>query len=159
MTSKKKPTASLVRSSDAKYRLKQESELEEEGKTYDTRHYNLSATITVGYKVSPERAVAFRKRAMRVVEEFTIMGFPMDDERLKRAGRIFERCIPSAIVGSETLKEWSPDPTQLVDAVVVRISPSAACLTDEQAWELERWASAFASCASRGRERPEEQMS
>jgi len=77
-----------------------DSELEEEavirnfritaadGKGYDTKHYNLSATIAVGYKVNSERAVQFRKWATRVVEEFTIKGFAMDDERLKRGGSI-----------------------------------------------------------------------
>lgn len=59
-----------------------------DGKTYDTKHYNLSATIAVGYKVNSERAVQFRKWATRVVEEFTIKGFAMDDERMKRGGSI-----------------------------------------------------------------------
>jgi hypothetical protein len=38
--------------------------------------------------VNSERAVQFRKWATRVVEEFTIKGFAMDDERLKRGGSI-----------------------------------------------------------------------
>lgn len=59
-----------------------------DGKTYDTKHYNLSAIIAVGYKVNSERAVQFRKWATRVVEEFTVKGFAMDDERLKRGGSI-----------------------------------------------------------------------
>jgi hypothetical protein len=65
------------------YHLKkvfEDSELEEDsvirnfqitaadGKTYDTKHYNLSAIIAVGYKVKSERAVQFRKWATRVVE-------------------------------------------------------------------------------------------
>ncbi|MBK8259289.1 MAG: virulence RhuM family protein [Polyangiaceae bacterium] len=59
-----------------------------DGKTYDTKHYNLSAIIAVGYKVNSERAVQFRKWATRIVEQFTIKGFAMDDERLKRGGSI-----------------------------------------------------------------------
>jgi hypothetical protein len=59
-----------------------------DGKNYDTKHYNLSAIIAVGYKVNSERAVQFRKWATRVVEEFTIKGFAMDDERLKRGGSV-----------------------------------------------------------------------
>jgi hypothetical protein len=77
-----------------------DSELEEEavirnfritatdGKSYETKHYNLSAIIAAGYKVNSERAVQFRKWATRVVEEFTIKGFAMDDERLKRGGSV-----------------------------------------------------------------------
>jgi hypothetical protein len=59
-----------------------------DGKTYDTKHYCLPAIIAVGYKVNSERAVQFRKWATRVVEEFTIKGFAMDDERLKRGGSL-----------------------------------------------------------------------
>ena len=59
-----------------------------DGKTYDTKHYNLSAIIAVGYKVNSERAVQFSKWATRVIEEFTIKGFAMDDERLKRGGSV-----------------------------------------------------------------------
>ena len=39
-----------------------------DGKTYDTRHYNLSAVIAVGYKVNSERAVQFRKWATEVIK-------------------------------------------------------------------------------------------
>jgi len=144
VTRKKKPAASLVRSSAAEYltfvaasgeggveavyadenvwlsqrmmaqlydvevptinyhlkKVFEDSELEEDsvvrnfritaadGKTYDTKHYNLSAIIAVGYKVNSERAVQFRKWATRVALEFTIKGFAMDDERLKRGGSI-----------------------------------------------------------------------
>jgi hypothetical protein len=59
-----------------------------DGKTYDTKHYNLAAIIAVGYKVNSERAVQFRKWVTRVVEEFTIKGFAMDDERMKRGGSV-----------------------------------------------------------------------
>lgn len=59
-----------------------------DGKTYDTQHYNLSAIVAVGYKVNSERAVQFRKWATQIVHEFTIKGFVMDDERLKNNGTI-----------------------------------------------------------------------
>jgi len=59
-----------------------------DGKTYDTGHYNLAAIIAVGYKVSSERAVQFRKWATGIIESFTIKGYAMDDERLKNDGSI-----------------------------------------------------------------------
>lgn len=37
----------------------------DDGKTYNTKHYNLSAIIAVGYKLNSERAVQFRKRVMQ----------------------------------------------------------------------------------------------
>ena len=33
----------------------------DDGKTYNTKHYNLSAIIAVGYKVNSERAVQFQR--------------------------------------------------------------------------------------------------
>lgn len=59
-----------------------------DGKSYNTQHYKLSATISVGYKVNSERAVQFRKWATEVLNEYTIKGFAMDDERLKNDGTI-----------------------------------------------------------------------
>lgn len=59
-----------------------------DGKNYNTKHYNLSAIIAVGYKVNSERAVQFRKWATTIIEEFTIKGYTMDDERLKSGGSI-----------------------------------------------------------------------
>ena len=59
-----------------------------DGKRYDTLHYNLAAIIAVGYKVNSERAVQFRKWATTIVEEFTVKGFAMDDERLKSGGTV-----------------------------------------------------------------------
>lgn len=57
-----------------------------DGKHYDTKHYQLSGIIAVGYKVNSERAVQFRKWATSIIQEFTIKGFTMDDERLKNDG-------------------------------------------------------------------------
>lgn len=59
-----------------------------DGKNYQTQHYRLSAIIAVGYKVGSERAVQFRKWATEVLNEFTIKGFVMDDERLKNDGTV-----------------------------------------------------------------------
>ncbi|MBI9018880.1 MAG: virulence RhuM family protein [Phycisphaerae bacterium] len=59
-----------------------------DGKNYNTKHYNLSAIIAVGYKVNSERAVQFRKWANYIVKEFTVKGYTMDDDRLKNDGTI-----------------------------------------------------------------------
>ena len=52
--------------------------------TRDTKHYNLQMIIAVGFKVNNERAVQFRKWANSIVKDYTIKGWVMDDERLKR---------------------------------------------------------------------------
>jgi hypothetical protein len=59
-----------------------------DGKTYNTKHYNLQAIIAVGFKVNNSRAVQFRKWANHIVKDYTIKGWVMDDERLKNGGTI-----------------------------------------------------------------------
>lgn len=51
-------------------------------------HYNLQLIIAVGFKVNNERAVRFRKWAGQIVKDYTIQGWTMDKERLKK-GHMF----------------------------------------------------------------------
>lgn len=51
-------------------------------------HYNLQMIIAIGFKVDNEKAVQFRKWANKIVKEFTIKGYALDDERLKNSGSI-----------------------------------------------------------------------
>lgn len=62
-----------------------------DSKNYNTKHYNLSAIIAVGYKVNSERAVQFRKWATGIIKEYTIKAYVMDDERLKNDGTILSK--------------------------------------------------------------------
>lgn len=50
----------------------------------ETNHYNLRMIVVVGFKVSNERAVRFRKWANGIVKDYTIKGWVMDDERLEK---------------------------------------------------------------------------
>lgn len=51
-------------------------------------HYNLQMIIAVGFKVNNQRAVQFRKWAGQIVKDYTIQGWTMDKERLKK-GHMF----------------------------------------------------------------------
>jgi len=55
-----------------------------DGKSYNTNHYSLEMIIAVGFKVNSERAVQFRKWVNQIAKDYTIKGWVMDDERLKR---------------------------------------------------------------------------
>ena len=54
----------------------------------EVAHYNLQMIIAVGFKVNNERAVQFRKWANRIVKDYTIKGWVMDNERLKNGGSV-----------------------------------------------------------------------
>lgn len=62
-----------------------------DGKNYDTKHYNLQAIIAVGFKINNERAVQFRKWANGIVKDYTIQGWVMDEERLKNGGSVLTK--------------------------------------------------------------------
>ena len=59
--------------------------------TRDTKHYNLQMIIAVGFKVNSERAVQFRKWINQIAKDYTIKGWVMDDERLKRGTYLTEK--------------------------------------------------------------------
>ncbi|MEA1986103.1 MAG: RhuM family protein [Candidatus Marinimicrobia bacterium] len=66
-----------------------------DGKNYNAIHYNLQTIISVGFKIENERAIQFRKWARKIVKDYTIQGWTMDSERLKKANQFdkafFER--------------------------------------------------------------------
>lgn len=57
----------------------------------EIKHYNLQMIIAVGFKVNNERAVQLRKWANRIVKDYTIQGWVMDDERLKNNGTMLTK--------------------------------------------------------------------
>ena len=60
-----------------------------DGKNYPTRYYNLDAIIAVGYRVNSKKATMFRIWANRILKEYIIKGYVMDDERLKEPQNFF----------------------------------------------------------------------
>ena len=54
----------------------------------ELEYYNLDAIISVGYRVNSRRATQFRIWAIKILKEYIIKGYAMDDERLKN-GRYF----------------------------------------------------------------------
>ena len=60
-----------------------------DGKKYKTKHYNLDAIISVGYRVNSSNATQFRIWATERLKEYIIKGFTMDDERLKTPNYTF----------------------------------------------------------------------
>lgn len=54
-----------------------------DGKTYKTNFYNLDAIIAIGYRVNSKKATMFRIWANKVLKEYIIKGYVMNDARLK----------------------------------------------------------------------------
>lgn len=60
-----------------------------DGKNYKTLFYNLDAIIAVGYRVNSSKATMFRIWANKILKEYIIKGYVMNDERLKNPDSFF----------------------------------------------------------------------
>ena len=57
-----------------------------DGKNYNVLHYNLDAIIAVGYRINSKKATEFRIWATKILKEYMIKGFALNDEKLKNNG-------------------------------------------------------------------------
>jgi len=57
-----------------------------DGKTYDTKHYNLDVVISVGYRVKSKQGTAFRQWATNVLKDHLIKGYTVYKPRLAQQG-------------------------------------------------------------------------
>ena len=62
-----------------------------DGKIYETEFYKLDAIISVGYRVNSYEATQFRKWATKVLRQYLIKGFALDNERLKQGNNLFDK--------------------------------------------------------------------
>jgi len=61
-----------------------------DGKQYSTKHYNLDAVISIGYRINSIKATQFRRWATQVLGEYSIKGYVLDKKRLKNGSFIGE---------------------------------------------------------------------
>jgi len=54
-----------------------------DGKSYDTKHYNLDAIISVGYRVNSSKATQFRKWATQVLHTYIQDGYVVNEALLR----------------------------------------------------------------------------
>ena len=59
-----------------------------DGKNYKTKIYNLDAIISVGYRVNSKKATEFRIWATKILKEYMIKGFALDDDRFLKGGKV-----------------------------------------------------------------------
>ena len=61
-----------------------------DGKTYQTKFYNLDAIISVGYRVNSIRATQFRQWCTYVIRQFSLRGYIIDKKRMENGSFIGE---------------------------------------------------------------------
>ena len=80
-----------------------------DGKNYKTKYYNLDVIISVGYRVKSQRGIEFRRWANKVLKDYIIKGYAINDKRLEALQKTVEiqaKMLATAIEGDsdEVLK-------------------------------------------------------
>ena len=58
--------------------------------TYITKLYNLDMIISVGYRVRSKRGITFRRWANRILKDYLIQGYALNQKRLDTLNRVIE---------------------------------------------------------------------
>lgn len=62
-----------------------------DGKKYKTKLYNLDMIISLGFRVNSKKAVKFRTWANKIIKEYMIKGFSLDDDRFLKGGKVNQK--------------------------------------------------------------------
>ena len=58
---------------------------------YITKYYNLDMIISIGFRVNSKPAIKFRTWANKIIKEYIIKGFSLDDERFLKGGKVNQK--------------------------------------------------------------------
>ena len=73
-----------------------------DGKNYKTKYYNLDVIISVGYRIKSQRGIEFRRWANKVLKDYIIKGYAINDKRLEALQKTVEiqaKMLATAIEG------------------------------------------------------------
>lgn len=62
-----------------------------DGKKYKTKLYNLDMIISLGFRVNSKKAIKFRTWANKIIKEYMIKGFALDDDRFLKGGKVNQK--------------------------------------------------------------------
>ncbi len=71
----------------------------------DIEHYSLEVIIALGYRINSQRATDFRKWATRVLKDFSIRGYVLDNERLKNGALFNKKYFDDLILEIRDIRE------------------------------------------------------
>ena len=76
-----------------------------DGKNYKTKHYNLETIIALGYRINSEKATNFRRWATKVLKDFALRGYVLDDIRLKNGAYLSKQYFKDLILEIRDIRE------------------------------------------------------
>src|ERR1700748_3747578 len=75
-----------------------------DGKMYDVEYYNLDVVISVGYRVNSKRGTQFRIWANKVLKEYLVKGYAINEQKLKQQTEQFSSLRQTVTLLGNVLK-------------------------------------------------------
>lgn len=80
----------------------------EDGKNYQTNHYNLDVIISVGYRVKSPQGVQFRQWATKLLNEHLTQGYTLNQQRFEQNGQELEAAL-------QLIRKTAASPDLMID--------------------------------------------
>jgi hypothetical protein len=71
----------------------------------EVEHYNLEGIIALGYRINSQKATDFRRWATKVLKDYAIRGYVLDDERLKNGAYLTPQYFKDLILEIRDIRE------------------------------------------------------
>ena len=76
----------------------------DDGKNYNTEVYSLDAIIAVGYRINSKKATEFRIWATKILKEYMIKGFAINDERFIKGNKYDSKYFDELLERIKTIR-------------------------------------------------------
>ena len=76
----------------------------DDGKNYNTEVYSLDAIIAVGYRINSKKATEFRIWATKILKEYMIKGFALNDERFIKGNKYDSKYFDELLERIKTIR-------------------------------------------------------
>ena len=76
----------------------------DDGKNYNTEVYSLDAIIAVGYRVNSKKATEFRIWSTKILKEYIVKGFNLNDDRFIKGNRFDKKYFDELLERIKTIR-------------------------------------------------------
>lgn len=71
---------------------------------YEIKYYNLDMIISIGFRVNSKKAIKFRTWANKLIKEYIIKGFILDDNRFIKGGKVNQQYFSDLLERIKTIR-------------------------------------------------------
>ena len=71
---------------------------------YEIKYYNLDMIISIGFRVNSKKAIKFRTWANKLIKEYMIKGFALDDDRFLKGGKVNAKYFDELLERIKTIR-------------------------------------------------------